>query len=186
MSASVLAGGKSRRMGTNKALLGWRGKNFLETILQTLSIFRDVFVSTAREDQYESVPCRKVPDLYPGVGPIGGIYSSLMAGADEYLFVTACDTPFLSANLIVSICRAAKGFQCCVPMERNGYLHPLCGVYHRSMIPIFREQTERGQYKITLAYEFASVKYFPLSPEQAAELRNFNTRAEYLKMVASM
>ncbi|MDR1874964.1 MAG: molybdenum cofactor guanylyltransferase [Synergistaceae bacterium] len=184
MSAVVLAGGKSRRMGTDKALLRWREKNFLETILRTLSIFRNLFISTADGDRYASIPCVKVPDLLPGVGPIGGIYTSLMASWDEYLFVTACDTPLLSVDLVASLCRAAEGYPCCVAAESDGRLHPLCGVYHRSMIPILREQAENGQYKITLACERVRTRYFTLSPEQAAELRNFNTRDDYLEMIA--
>jgi molybdopterin-guanine dinucleotide biosynthesis protein A len=185
MSASVLAGGKSRRMGVDKALLKWREKNFLETILQTLSIFKNVFVSTAGDDRYKSVVCMKAPDIYPDIGPIGGIYSSLAACPDEYLFVTACDTPFLSAGLIEKICDAANGYQCCVAMEQNGLLHPLCGVYHKSMIPIFKEQIEAGRYKIAIAYDLVRIKYFTLSSGQSAELKNFNTKAEYLEAISS-
>jgi molybdopterin-guanine dinucleotide biosynthesis protein A len=185
MSASVLAGGKSRRMGTDKALLKWREKNFLETIIQTLSIFNNVLISTADDGRYKSLPCVKVPDLYPDIGPVGGIYSSLAACPDEYLFVTACDTPFLSAELIRKICEAANGYQCCVAREQNGLLHPLCGVYHKCMIPIFKGHIEAGRYKIALAYDLVRIRYFTLTPGQSAELKNFNTKAEYLEAISS-
>ncbi|MDR1944021.1 MAG: molybdenum cofactor guanylyltransferase [Synergistaceae bacterium] len=186
MSASILAGGKSSRMGTDKALLEWREKNFLETILQTLSIFKNVMISTAGKDQYGWARCAKAPDLFPGVGPIGGIYSSLASSPDEYLFITACDTPFLSADLIKSICEAASGYQCFVAKERDGRLHPLCGVYHKSAISVLKERIERGRYKIAPAYDLLKTGYFDLSPSQAAELKNFNTKEEYLRMIESL
>ncbi|MDR3354019.1 MAG: molybdenum cofactor guanylyltransferase [Synergistaceae bacterium] len=181
MSAVVLAGGRSSRMRTDKALLMLGEKNFLETILRTLSIFPDVMISAADSERYKKIHARIVADIYRETGPIGGIYSSLVAGEHEYLFVTACDTPFLSVSLIDEICRAAEGFQCCVAREGNGRVHSLCGVYHKSMIPILKEQIENGRYKIALAYDKIRIKYFDLSPQQTAELKNFNTKEEYME-----
>jgi molybdopterin-guanine dinucleotide biosynthesis protein A len=183
MSASILAGGKSSRMGTDKALLKFGGKNFLETLLHTLSMFKNVMISTAGSGQYEFMECRRAPDLYPGAGPIGGIYSSLASCEDDYLFVTACDTPFLSGRLIKNICEAAGGFQCFIAAERGGLLHPLCGVYHRSVIPTLRELINSGRYKIAPVYDLVKTGYFVLSAEQEAELRNFNTKEEYEKIM---
>ena len=186
MSASILAGGKSSRMGTDKALLSCGDKNFIETLLRTLSMFKNVMISTAGSGQYEFLECRTVPDLYPGAGPIGGIYSSLASSEDDYLFVTACDTPFLSEGLIKNICEAARGFQCFAAAERGGHLHPLCGVYHKSVIPTLRELMSQGRRKISLAYDLVKTGYFMLSDEQAAELRNFNTKEEYSKIAPHM
>ena len=185
MSAVVLAGGRSLRMGTDKALLKLREKNFLETILQALSMFPDVMISSAGHEKYRGVNARIVPDIYPGAGPIGGIYSSLVASRHEYLFVTACDTPFLSASLIREMCRAAEGYQCCVAREENGRVHSLCGVYHKSMIPLFKELIEGTRYKIALAYPKVRMKYFAISSWQAAELKNFNTKEEYMELMNS-
>jgi aldehyde:ferredoxin oxidoreductase len=186
MSAVVLTGGRSRRMGTDKALLMWKDKNFLETILQVLSMFSDVMVSAADSESYRGIHENIVADIYRDAGPIGGIYSSLVASKHEYIFVTACDTPFLSAGLVNGICRAAEGYQCCVPREENGRVHSLCGVYHKSMVSILKEQIEDGRYKIALAYDKIRIKYFDLSPEQAAELRNFNTEDEYMELMESI
>ncbi|MDR1021184.1 MAG: molybdenum cofactor guanylyltransferase [Synergistaceae bacterium] len=185
MSAVVLAGGRSRRMGTDKALLACGGRNFLETILQALSAFPDVMISSAGTERYKGAGARIVADIYRQAGPVGGIYSSLVASEREYLFVTACDTPFLSASLIGGICRASEGYRCCVAREENGRVHSLCGVYHKSMIPIFKDQIEGGRYKIALAYDKVMIKYFELSPRQAAELRNFNTEEEYMELMNS-
>jgi molybdopterin-guanine dinucleotide biosynthesis protein A len=185
MSAVVLAGGRSRRMGTDKALLMCGEKNFLETILRTLSMFPDVMISAADTESYKGTHARVVADIYRDAGPVGGIYSSLVASERDYLFVTACDTPLLSASLIGEICRAAEGCQCCVAREENGRVHSLCGVYHKSMIPIFKDQIENLRYKIALAYDKVRFKYLDLSPRQAAELRNFNTEAEYMELMNS-
>jgi molybdopterin-guanine dinucleotide biosynthesis protein A len=185
MSAVVLAGGRSSRMGTDKALLTCGGRNFLETMLQALSAFPDVMISSAGTERHKGAGARIVADIYRQAGPVGGIYSSLVASEREYLFVTACDTPFLSASLIGEICRASEGYRCCVAREENGRVHSLCGVYHKSMIPIFKDQIEGGRYKIALAYDKVMIKYFELSPGQVAELRNFNTEEEYMELMNS-
>ncbi|MDR0648786.1 MAG: molybdenum cofactor guanylyltransferase [Synergistaceae bacterium] len=185
MSAVVLAGGRSSRMGSDKALLKWGEKNFLETILRALSMFPDVMISAADKESYRWAHARVVADIYRDTGPVGGIYSSLVASERDYLFVTACDTPLLSASLIGEICRAAEGCHCCVARDENGLVHSLCGAYHKSMIPIFKDQIEKGRYKIALAYDKVTIKYLDLSPRQSAELRNFNTEGEYKKLIGS-
>jgi molybdopterin-guanine dinucleotide biosynthesis protein A len=147
-------------------------------------MFPDVMISSAGPEKYGGLNARIVPDIYPGTGPIGGICSSLAASRHEYLFVTACDTPFLSASLIREMCRAAEGCQCCVAREENGRVHSLCGVYHKSMMPVFEEQIKDGRYKIALAYDKVRIKYFDLSSGQAAELKNFNTKDEYMELMS--
>ena len=70
----ILAGGASIRMGSNKALLPHKGGRFIESIYRELSeIFAEVIVVTDTPDQYHCLPCRKVPDLFQGMGALAGI-----------------------------------------------------------------------------------------------------------------
>lgn len=97
----VLAGGKSRRMGHDKALLPIDGMPFMQRILDTMSeIFPDLIISAGESKSYEQFRCRVAHDLFPDSGPLGGIHAALLATQAESIFVTTCDMPFISSALI--------------------------------------------------------------------------------------
>ena len=78
VTAVILAGGPSSRMKSNKALLPYRGGRFIDAIYRLLSsIFSDVILVTNNPEQYEFLPCNKVPDIYKGMGVLAGIHSGL-------------------------------------------------------------------------------------------------------------
>src|SRR5262245_31299695 len=95
ITAVILAGGKSSRMGQNKALLLIEGKTLIERIRELLSkIFSQVVVSTASQNAYPRLELPEVVDRYPETGPLGAITSVLESGLSP-IFCVACDMPFL-------------------------------------------------------------------------------------------
>ncbi|HJX16085.1 MAG TPA: molybdenum cofactor guanylyltransferase, partial [Candidatus Deferrimicrobiaceae bacterium] len=78
MSAAILAGGKSRRMGRNKALLSFRGRPLIARVYETVQpLFEDIFLVTNDPGLFDFVPCPKIPDRVPGKGPISGVDAAL-------------------------------------------------------------------------------------------------------------
>lgn len=97
----VLAGGKSRRMGRDKALLPIDGVPFISRILSTMrEEFPDLIISAGEGDSYEQFRCRVAHDLFPDSGPLGGIHAALLATRADSIFITTCDMPFVSTMLI--------------------------------------------------------------------------------------
>ena len=97
MSAVILCGGKSRRMGTDKAMLTREGTPNAVRLLNALSgedsPCTEVWLSIGTGESYPDIHAQKISDRYPGCGPMGGLEAALTVCREEYLFVTPVDTP---------------------------------------------------------------------------------------------
>ena len=103
MSAVILCGGKSRRMGTDKAMLTAEGTPNAVRLFRALSgeesPCTDVWLSIGTGESYPEIHAQKVSDRFPGCGPMGGLEAALTVCREEYLFVTPVDTPFADAQM---------------------------------------------------------------------------------------
>ena len=103
MSAVILCGGKSRRMGTDKAMLAAEGIPNAVRLFRALSgedsPCMDVWLSIGTGESYPEIHAQKVSDRFPGCGPMGGLEAALTVCREEYLFVTPVDTPFADAQM---------------------------------------------------------------------------------------
>lgn len=143
--AIVLAGGRSERMGQDKALLRRNGLTFLETVVATLRpLAREIVVVADRVDKYDLPDCRMIGDAYPNTGPLGGILTGLIAlGAGTHL-VVACDMPALQpAVLRLLLDSAAPEWDVVVP-EIDGRMEPLCAVYAATAVPALQAFLDSG------------------------------------------
>ncbi|MBQ2651756.1 MAG: molybdenum cofactor guanylyltransferase [Clostridia bacterium] len=187
LAAVVLTGGKSSRMGTDKAFLPMPNnpnETFLSHTLSLVRHFPVVALSVAAEDaKYDSFNCIQIPDRWPEIGPMGGIASVLSALEADAVLVLACDTPYLSPELITRLTDAFKanpdaGCICCT--DADGRYQPLCAIYARSALPCFLEAIAQGKY--ALRYVIDQLKTIRLTldktlTDQAAA--NINTPEEY-------
>jgi molybdopterin-guanine dinucleotide biosynthesis protein A len=183
VTAVILAGGKSTRMGQNKALLSFDGKPLIEHIRELLTkIFSKVVVSTASKDSYPQLELPEVVDQYPETGPLGGITTVLESGISP-IFCVACDMPFLSQKLIEYQCSITACCDAVVPVwdNRPQVLH---GLYSKNLLPAFHHGLKEEQFKITDWLEEAEVCYL-LEDEirrydpSGLSFRNINTPDDY-------
>ncbi|KAB2332444.1 molybdenum cofactor guanylyltransferase [Bacillus mesophilum] len=127
----ILAGGKSSRMGTNKALLQIDGKTVIERIAEELATIVDhVIVVTNTPEDYAFLQLPMIADRYIGKGPLAGIEAGLSLSATEKNLIVACDMPFISASLGSYLLSKLDDYQAAVP-ERDGQKHPLFAAYRR-------------------------------------------------------
>ena len=97
MTAIILAGGKSQRMGSNKAFLKYGGKTFIEHQVNSLSkIFGEIIISANDASAYASLNLPIVADVMPEKSPLSGICAGLMRAKSSYAFIIACDMPFIN------------------------------------------------------------------------------------------
>ena len=133
----VLAGGQSRRLGVDKALLSLGGAPLLQTVVQRVSqVCRRVIVAVDRPGRYRrlGLPARFAADASPGLGPLAGLQSGLQACSAEYALVVACDLPFLNVELLRYMAGLPRSYQALVPRSA-GRDHPLHAIYARSSLP---------------------------------------------------
>lgn len=131
----VLAGGKSSRLGFDKALLRVNGQLLVQWLPERLAAqLRPVVLVVDRPQRY-AVPVRQLVDATPDAGPLAGIATGLQSLAVPALFACACDMPLLRPSLLQRLCAALDGHDLVIP-ERGGRLEPLCAVYAASCLPV--------------------------------------------------
>ncbi len=173
LSGFVLAGGKSTRMGQDKAAVTLNGRTLLEHALAALrGVCSDVSI-LGRHDLYG--PLAPVyEDIFPGCGPLGGIHAALSNSQMQFNLIIAVDTPFLVPEFLSYLAEKAIASAAVVTTpEIDDYTQPLCTVYSLDFLPIAEQALRLGNYKI--------VPLFP--PERTlvikqAELRRFAFAAD--------
>jgi molybdenum cofactor guanylyltransferase len=130
-AAIILSGGKSSRMGTNKALLKINEKTNIERIADTLSLlFDEMILVTNDPEPYQFLGVKIVKDHYPGMGPLAGVHAGLMASNYDLNFVVACDMPFVSGELAEALVNNGANYDAVIPVL-NGRQQPLFSVFQK-------------------------------------------------------
>ena len=183
-TAAILCGGKSRRMGFDKAFLRTTDGSLLLAqnahLLQKL-FARVVLVSDVKEkllgtEEFSNFPV--LEDLIPAAGPLGGIYSILKAENTDCAFVMACDMPGPDSALILQMHHALGAHQV-VLCTHGGRAEPLFAFYHKSCLPTFHRQLKEQDFRLRSEFSQFSVKTIELSAQQATScFRNLNSRED--------
>jgi len=185
-SAVLLAGGDSKRMGTNKAFLVLEGRNLIDIVFEKLhSLFEEVIVVTDRTAEFAYLPARVTTDLVNGgeKNALRGIQAGLTLSRHASSFVVACDMPFLSLPLIRYMSRFAGEFDVVVP-RCGPYYEPLFAFYSKTALEAINRQLERKKLKIFALYSRLSVKEIgedivKFFDPQMLSFYNINTREDF-------
>lgn len=171
-AAVVLAGGKSTRMGEDKALLNVTGRRMLEGTVRLLSaVFTEIFIS-ANDNSYDDLNIKVIPDDFKGSGPLGGIHAALKYSTHHTNFFTACDMPFIDIRLAVYLIDQVEGYDAVVPRMGN-YYQPLFAVYTKECLQAVENRIQAGKNKITSFYDDIKIKFVDTD-----ELRKFGNPDE--------
>jgi len=142
----ILAGGKSSRMGRDKASLEIDGMSFFEKMTGVFqSIFSSILIAGDRPD-LAGADLPYVPDRYPG-SALGGLYTGLLESRTSFVFVSPCDLPFPRPELIRLLVDHRFGYDVVVPRTEGG-LEPVFAVYGRNCLGPMQEMLERNHYRI--------------------------------------
>jgi molybdopterin-guanine dinucleotide biosynthesis protein A len=153
VTAVILAGGRSSRMGSNKALLPYRGGLFIESIHRRLAaLFPEVLLVTNTPEQYDFLPCRKAGDIYPDMGALAGLHSGLHHSATPHIFAVACDMPYLDDRLIRYLVGQRHKGDLVIP-EGEGGFEPLHAVYGRACLPHMEESLRANRRRIVSFFD---------------------------------
>ncbi len=135
----ILAGGKSSRMGQNKALMTLGGKRLVDRVLEVMrAVFDTLLLVTNTPTVYADLGVRMVPDVWAEAGALGGIYSALQQAATPSCLVVACDMPFLQAALLRYLVAQRRDYDVVVP-DVHDELQTLHAVYSQDCVaPIER------------------------------------------------
>ncbi|MBN2033508.1 MAG: molybdenum cofactor guanylyltransferase [Deltaproteobacteria bacterium] len=155
----ILAGGKSSRYGSNKALVELNGIRLIErTVTVMKAVFQEIIVITNTPADYAFLDLPMVRDLIEGLGPIGGVYTGLETIARNAGFFVACDMPLLKEGLLRHMVDVQEGFDAVVP--RMGWMiEPLHALYTKSCLPVIKASIDAHQYQIAKCFQGLHVRY---------------------------
>jgi molybdopterin-guanine dinucleotide biosynthesis protein A len=186
MTSIILAGGKSSRLGQNKALETIGAKSLIQWVVDHLATLgTEIIIATAHG---ETIPCsssteiRIAADLYPGKGPLVGIYSGLIASSCPRAIVVGCDMPFLSVGLLDYMLQISSTFDVVVPQTR-AKVEPLCAVYSKNCLASIHNLLERDELRLSELINMVKVRYIKedeinrFDPEHLSFF-NVNTQAD--------
>ena len=172
LSAAILAGGQSKRMGTDKARLRLtpNGPMLIELVLAAVRAVADDVTLVANDDRLADLGLRTVPDIYPDAGALGGIYSAVTNAQHEHCLVLACDMPFLAPALLRAMAAVPRDYDLLAPHlivgenrqgSSAGVYETLHAIYGRATLPATREQLEQQRYRVIGFFPQVCVRDFP-------------------------
>lgn len=167
-AAYLLAGGKSMRMGQNKAFINFRGQTLLTRALHTLN--EACGQVTIIGDSATFVPhAATIPDFFPNCGPLGGIHTALTNSQSDLNLMLAVDMPFVTADLLKFLLDRAAETNALITVPRTGRgLQPLCAVYRRNFAPVAERAIRAGNYKIDATFANLELRIIDLQELLAA------------------
>jgi molybdopterin-guanine dinucleotide biosynthesis protein A len=189
LTVCIQAGGASSRMGEDKALKTFLGRPLIQRVAEQLSPIADeLIVTTNRPEEYAFLNLPLFPDIKPGRGALGGLYTAIASAEHPIVAVVACDMPFASASLLEAAGRLllSEDMDVVIPKSDEGY-EPLHALYRReTCLPAIEAAIDADQWKV-IAW-FPHVKVRVLTPEEIRQYDpsglafwNVNTPEEFSK-----
>lgn len=180
MNFYVLAGGKSRRMGENKALLELDGKTIIERVISAIpKDGNTVKIVTNSFEDYVSLGFEMLEDRFRDVGPLAGIHAGLFDASEHFSFFLACDLPFLSEAVIREIISKHHG-QDIFGVKSDFGWEPLCAIYSKACIPYIEKQILKGEFSLKSLPEFLESSAIDLGLKNS--LFNLNSPKDWVSI----
>ena len=183
ISIGILAGGKSTRMGADKALIRLGNERIIDTIAKELGGFSEIIVSAGKNRAFEEMGFHAVYDEGCDLGPMEGIRQVLKAAKEEYVFVCASDMPFIKKELVEYIAEFISSDYDCYVIADEDHIHPLCAIYKKTALPVIEELLAEKKYRLREIFARLATKYITLEYTVFDKkiVRNLNTREDLAK-----
>jgi molybdenum cofactor guanylyltransferase len=149
----ITAGGRSTRMGQDKAWLDLGGRAMIEYVIDALASVTPKLAIIANSTEYERLGYPVFADLHAGIGPLEAIRTALSNSVTSPAVLVGCDLPFVTAGLINRILNIPGDHYATVPIGADGKLEPLCAIYRPEALPIVTDLISRGERRVSLLFD---------------------------------
>ncbi len=154
----ILCGGKSVRMGENKAFIHIEGVPIIKRIYDLFKgLFHEVIIVTNQKDLFSDFDSKIYSDLIPGKGAIGGLYTGIFFASFQHSFCVACDMPFINKSVVQYLIENIDDADVVIPRTKDG-LEPLHAIYSKNCVKPIRRMIDEGKSKIVDIYDQVKVK----------------------------
>ena len=182
ISAYILCGGTNNRMGTEKGLIVYNGKTFIEWIIEAIKpITNSIYLVTKNKD-YEKFGYQLVPDIHHSKGPVGGIYTALKHTNTDKNLVLSSDIPNITTHILKTYL-VDTVFDDVLYVSDDNKEYPLIGIYSNRLTTDFEKALSNNHLKLMKLLEKLDCKCVKTKPEDYSALQNINTKEELEKLI---
>lgn len=178
LTAFILCGGKSSRMKSEKGLVLFQGKPFIEHIIQAvLPVTENIeFITNTKE--YDYLPYQKTADIVKDKGPLGGIYTALEHSQTEFNLILSCDIPLISSELLTELISKHNQEALITVFATESRIHPLIGVYSKKLLPIIQQAIDNNELKMMYFISKVPHQIIKIEESENFPLTNINSADE--------
>lgn len=149
----IAAGGRSSRMGRDKAWLELGGRTIIDYVIAAISPLAEKVAIIANSQDYQRLGFPVYADSYHDIGPLEAIRTALSVTETPRVLLVGCDLPFVTSDLFKLLLSIPGDHHATVPVGTDGRLEPLCAVYRREALPAVRDLITQGARKVSLLFD---------------------------------
>lgn len=171
----ILTGGKSSRMGSDKASLLLNGKPFVQYVAEALKPLVNTIVIVSSKPEHDQFGIPRIEDVLEDAGPLSGLYSGLTHSTTEHNLVLSCDIPFIKTETLALLLNEDDSSYDIVQLAAKGKSMPLIARYRKSCAPVCLKLLNSGERRLRKAHERFKVKTMIIEDDLAYQTQNINT-----------
>lgn len=179
ISAYILCGGKSSRMQTEKGLVKYKNKAFIQWVIDAIQpITKNIFLVTDNQD-YSVLGYPLIADIYKDKGPIGGVFSALNHSEDDYNLILSCDVPNISTSVIQKyLINNISDYKDVTFLSDDDNSYPLIAIYNKRIASKFLEAINSDKLKLVNLLSELECQNIKVKSDDFKALKNINTKEE--------
>jgi molybdopterin-guanine dinucleotide biosynthesis protein A len=178
LTVFILCGGKSTRMQSEKGLVLFQEKPFIEHIIQAILPITDKIKLITASKEYDYLEYEKIPDLIVDKGPLGGIYTALMHSETEFNLILSCDIPLISTELLQELISKHNAEAQITVFASESRLHPLIGIYSKKVLPVIKSAIDNDDLKMMNLFANIPHQIINIEESENFHLTNINSADE--------
>ncbi len=175
----ILAGGKSTRIGTDKAFLKLNGITFIEHIAKSISPFVNEIIIVSNNTAYDKLGYKRVEDLIKDSGPLAGLYTGLHYSKTAYNLVLSCDVPLVNDRVLNTLIDGIDGTSEVIQLKSLDRTIPLIAIYKKECITKCLELLNKGERRLRAFVSKLNTKTITLKSDLDIYVKNINTLEQF-------
>ena len=177
LTAIILSGGKSSRMGEDKGLMTLDGKSMIQHVIDAIEPLVNEIIIISNSKEYKRLGYPVYEDIIKEKGPLAGIYTGLCYSKNNTNIILSCDVPYINKQIISFLLDHSEGFDITIP-EKNGKTHQLMGIFSGSCLTELKKLIDNDCLKLKTAFETLNLNVIDANQFDDKLFTNINTKSD--------
>lgn len=175
LTVFILCGGKSSRMQSEKGLVLFKNKPFIEHIIKAILPLTENIKLITNNKEYDYLTYQKIPDIISEKGPLGGIYTALNNTETEFNLILSCDIPLISTELLTELISKHNQEAEITVFASESRMHPLIGIYSKKVLPVIKSAIDKDDLKMMNLIANVPHQIIAIEDSEGFHLTNINS-----------